>query len=168
MQKNHLKILVLTIFLTFFNQAISQELKQPKMSIVYKISKIKKDNPDKIKEILGKGNNINLTLSQGYTLLMWAVNNQYTHIVEYLINNNVNINKQDYKGNSALLYASNNNNNKVFNMLIKNGADIHLKNNGGQSPLINVVVKSDTEKLKTIILQKNKEQLALNKTYFEQ
>ena len=167
MKKN---IIIITgiILLLNINVVYAQENAYNKESIIYKISNIENDNPNKLKKALGEKNNINLTLSKGYSLLMWAVNNQFLKISQYLVENKVDINAQDRKGNSALLYATNKKNNDIFKLLIKNGADIHLKNNGGQSPLVNIIAKSNIEKLKIIISLKNKKELDLDNAYFEE
>ncbi len=113
--------------------------------------------PDsEIKKILKQNSYFGNADTHGYTMLMYAVFNRRTKIMEFIIEegrkkNNLPeiLERRDYDGNTALLLSAENNYLDEYKILEKNGAKTQIKNNDGytasmlakkNNPIGNVVI----------------------------
>lgn len=78
-----------------------------------------------------------LTDSNGFTPLMYCIQNDRNEMIDFLLDQNANINKQNKAGNTALFYAVFCSKNKIdiIEKLLNKGADMNLQNKSGISPL---------------------------------
>ena len=67
--------------------------------------------------------------TNGYTILMAAVNSNNYEMVEFLIKKGADVNKKDNTGKDAFLNAPYTRNIKLLKLLIKSGADVNTQDN---------------------------------------
>lgn len=91
---------------------------------------------DKIKKLLNKNVNVNVTDSAGYTALHYAARNGHCDTVEFLIQQGACVNCQTKSGKDTPLHrAAYIGNKKIVELLLKNSADAMLQNTDGQTCL---------------------------------
>ncbi|XP_037037865.1 putative ankyrin repeat protein RF_0381 [Bradysia coprophila] len=94
------------------------------------------ETPDRVKDLLEKGANINARDEDGDTALMNASNNGRYETVKFLIENGADVNATDTNGKTPLMFASAFDNSRIIKLLVDNGANINATDNSGWSALI--------------------------------
>lgn len=91
----------------------------------------------KIKELLGKGADINCRECNGQTPLIVTVSKLSTSIkaLKLLISSGASLDAADNKGNTALIYAAEKNNVGAMNELIDAGCNMDIQNKNGETAL---------------------------------
>lgn len=82
----------------------------------------KNEDFEKIKRIAGITKDINEVDENGWSALMFAINNNETKIVDILIDEGADVNIEDKDGNTPLKLARENGNRKIITLLFKAGA----------------------------------------------
>ncbi|CAH0549306.1 unnamed protein product [Brassicogethes aeneus] len=104
--------------------------------------------------LVSNGADINAQDINGYSPLIFAVDNNHTKITEYLINHGADVNLRGSKDNrTALHVAGLTGNVEMANVLVSNGADINAQDINGYSPLMFAVYKNHTETVEFLINQ---------------
>ncbi len=80
---------------------------------------------------------VNICDINGFTPLMYCIQNERPKMIAFLLEQNLDINKANKIGNTALFYAvfQSKNKTEVIEKLLKKGADMNISNNAGVSPL---------------------------------
>ena len=73
---------------------------------------------------------INVRDNNGFTPLLWAVQEKRYNAVEYLLLNGADVNIGDYEGFDAIYIASSQGNKKMFYLLVSYGAELTNSYNG--------------------------------------
>ena len=73
----------------------------------------------------------------GFTPLMYCIQNEREKMIDYLLEKNCDVNKINNIGNTALFYAvfKSKNKTETIEKLLKKGADMNIVNKNGISPL---------------------------------
>jgi ankyrin repeat protein len=104
-----------------------------------------------IKTAISAGANPNTTYgSVFFTLLIGAVDNENTDLVQFLLINGAQINRRDADEFTALHQAVYKGNEEIVTILLKNGAEVNAKDNLGRTPWD----LTDSEKIHAILKAK--------------
>ena len=96
---------------------------------------VRLNQPEMVKHLIDKGDNINAKDSEGWTPLMIAVKNNQPEIARILIDEGSEVNYKGPDGSTALINAIETKDIKTINRLIKANANVNLKSEKGESPL---------------------------------
>jgi len=114
-------------------------------------------NYSKVKKLIKKGGNLNFSIDkEGRTVLMQAIEDRSTDMIELYLKKgkNVNVNAVDNNGNTALMHEINTDYSDIkieyVRLLIDSGADVNHKNNFGMTPLEYAVRTDRKNSLETI------------------
>lgn len=117
-----------------------------------------KESPEKIKELLEKGADVNAQTIIGlkhHTPLMSAIAFYFdvdADIIKLLIDFGANVNARNEYGSTPLIFAAVQRNIEAIKILVKLGADIDAKNDNGNTPLIcATITNAPSEVIKTLI-----------------
>ncbi len=105
----------------------------------------------KVRELVDKGIDVNITDADGDNLLMSAVLRGWDDIIEIVIQKTNKINQVNREGFTALLYASTHDDEELINQLLELGADINARTNDGFSALMLAVANEETDAVKTLL-----------------
>jgi ankyrin repeat protein len=108
------------------------------------------DEP-RVNEFLDAGMDPDLTDGEGWTPLMWAVQNADIQMIQILIEAGADPSKSNYNEETALDFAIYQNDVKVINTLIQAGADPNLADSTGWTPLMTAVSNECTEAVKALL-----------------
>jgi len=104
------------------------------------------------KYMLSNGADVNDTLKDGRTPLMFTTYRSDTEALKLLLAKNPDLNKKDASGMTALMYACKNGARKDFiEVLVKAGCDIHAKNNEGKTALMFAVISDETDPMRFLV-----------------
>jgi len=95
-----------------------------------------KGSSNKIKELLKKGVDVNMSDVDGTTALMLACHESFLIIVDILIKAGANVNAQNDDGNTSLLLSSTK---SIISKLLDAGADPNIKDKMGKSIILNLL-----------------------------
>ncbi len=93
--------------------------------------------------LLNKGADIDASIHEGITPLMYAVQEGYIDVVKILVLNGADINKKPYNGISPLISSVINNNLEIAEYLIRNGADIDQPDFSEVTPLMYAIANGN-------------------------
>ena len=79
----------------------------------------------------------NISDSEGFTPLMYCIQNDRQEMIDFLLKKDIDVNKINNVGNTALFYAvfQSKNKTELIEKLLKKGANMNVTNNAGVSPL---------------------------------
>ncbi|MBP5274008.1 MAG: ankyrin repeat domain-containing protein [Abditibacteriota bacterium] len=109
-----------------------------------------------VQQLLAKKAPVNITDSQGFTPLHYAVCFNQLNITKLLINNRANLDCRDIEGYTPIYYAAQNKSEEIFNLLLRRGAStaatekttlLHMAAYGGN---INIIKSLLERKLSTV------------------
>jgi ankyrin repeat protein len=90
---------------------------------------------ERIKVLIGGGQNINAADAEGYTPLMWAALNGQVNAVSTLIHLGAALDAQDKEGYTALMWATQNKYETVVRQLLNAGATVNARDKHGYTAL---------------------------------
>jgi ankyrin repeat protein len=97
---------------------------------------VKSGNLDEIRVMIEKGQDINMPIPGGQTVLQFAVMQGDVAMVGLLLGNGADFDIEDPKtGMTPLLNAARDGRHEIVEMLVRFGADINTKNRDGDTPL---------------------------------
>ena len=90
-----------------------------------------------------------ITDINGFTPLMYCIQNEREKMIDFLLEKKCDVNKINNIGNTALFYAvfKSRNKTEIIEKLLKNGADMNIVNKSGISPL-SLANSMENEKVK--------------------
>ncbi|BCB96053.1 hypothetical protein JZK55_09750 [Dissulfurispira thermophila] len=88
-----------------------------------------------VKELLGKGADVNAKDSNGWTALIWAAMEGKIDVINFLISKGANVYVKDNMGWTALMRAATKGHTSVMELLINKGIDVNAKANDGWTAL---------------------------------
>lgn len=116
---------------------------------------ITKNNIDVSKALISNGADINLSISNGNTLLMYAAERKANEIAELLINSGLDIRKTNKGGDNAVHYCARSGNLPIIEKLASMGMDLGMKNEiNGKTPL-HLSVYNGQSKMADYLISKN-------------
>lgn len=100
------------------------------------INSIIENDIEWFKELINK-KGFDVTDKNGFTPLMYCIQNDRNQMIDYLLEKGCDVNKSNSIGNTALFYAvfKSKNKTEIIEKLLKNGADMNIVNKSGVSPL---------------------------------
>jgi len=105
----------------------------------------------RVKELLDTGIDLDITDGEGWTPLMWAVQNADAKMIQILLEAGANPNKLNNYEETALYFAIYQNNVEVIKTLILTGADPNLADSTGWTPLMSAVSDEKIESVKALL-----------------
>lgn len=112
---------------------------------------IKHNLPDKLKELIDTGADVNYVLPKGGNLIMAAICRKSTTLIPELILAGTNVNYKSFRCNTPLILASKKSIIDVSKFLIESGADVNAQNYRGYTPLIYASRNNDVNMVKLLI-----------------
>ncbi len=104
------------------------------------------------KYMLNNGADVNDTLKDGRTPLIFTTYHGDTEALKLLLAKSPGVNIKDKSGMTALMYACKNNAGKAFiEILMKAGCDIHAKNNEGKTALMYAVTSDEADSMRFLL-----------------
>lgn len=88
-------------------------------------------NVASIKELVGKGADVNSQDAYGWTALRYAVRSNNLGVVESLIAHGADVNLASYSGRTPLMSAIGNDFEQIVELLVKKGADLKMTDEDG-------------------------------------
>ena len=119
-------------------------------SVVEFVEEVKKNNTNKIKELIAQKADVNLTNKDGKTALMIAVSSGSDRAFDVLLDSDANVRAKDNAGDTALHYAAQQGDLKFVKKLIASRADVNAINGrAGHTPLDFALLyqRADTAKI---------------------
>lgn len=102
-----------------------------------------KGNADEVKRLLSLGADINESVQDGMTALMYAAEKNYMGIAKILIERGAEVNIYNDYGESPLIIAVKNNNIEIAELLILNGAGIDRTDSEEVTPLMHAIANGN-------------------------
>lgn len=118
------------------------------------LAAVKEGDFGTLRRELLRGENPNLSDSDGLTLMMHAVRNEFIDLIELLVENQANLLAIDRDGNTALHWAGIHGSYESAALLISLGATPDTPNNRGETALM-VAVREDDRGIVELMLQAN-------------
>lgn len=145
-----LKLLEYNVFLGIGDTTFFQKSKNPLLDAV------RKDNIELVKRALSENtSNVNDIDSNGYTVLMHAIENEKHGVTEFLLNNGADVNIKNNDGFTALAFAIEKGNGDLIQELLNRGADANTKSNDGMTYLMIAAMIGSTEIMKIFLAKGN-------------
>jgi uncharacterized protein len=94
-----------------------------------------KNNLPKVKELIGKGTNINSADNYGYSALHIASSKKLIDMAFVLVNNGIDVNLQDKNGLTILHYVAEYNQLSLAKEVLAKGANLSIADKHGNEPL---------------------------------
>ena len=113
---------------------------------------VKEGDFDTLRSEILRGENVNLADNDGLTLLMHAVRNEYTDLIELLADNQANMLAADRDGNTALHWAGIQQAYDSTVVLMSLGANPNVQNRRGETALM-VAIRADDRAIVELMLQ---------------
>jgi ankyrin repeat protein len=108
---------------------------------------------DAVRQILGKGADVNVRTVKGETALMTAALNGDFRMVSLLIRKGANPNLKDVHGDTALTLAATKGHANIVRSLLMRGADVNARNVRGTTPLMWAAAFGHERVVKLLILK---------------
>lgn len=99
----------------------------------------------------GASKSVNAVDENGWTALMYAIQNGNTEMVKFLLTKKANLNIVTKDGNSALIFASENGNTEIVKTLLAAGAKVNTINKYGQTALMYASQNGHTDIVKVLL-----------------
>lgn len=112
---------------------------------------VEKNKYDLVVYLLSKNINIDVHGKNGWTALMYAVNNSNEDMVKLLLSENANVNSRNGNGGTALMLASYNGNENIVKLLLSKNVDINAQDYDGWTPLM-IAVSRNNENIVKLLL----------------
>ena len=105
-----------------------------------------------VKDLLGKGANVNAKDQTGKTALLWvAPARDNPEMVKLLIANGADVNAKDNEGVTALMIAASQSNPGILAELVDAGAEINDQNNAGGTALMAAASHANLDEIKILL-----------------
>lgn len=114
-------------------------------------SAVKQENVDRIKKLIKKGTQIDVTNQQGETALHHAISMNLIDIARQLIVLGANCNVQDNNGNTPLYIAIKEKYEPLVSLLLYHGANTTIKNKSGKTAL-ELAIENPHSKIFTLLI----------------
>ena len=99
----------------------------------------------------GASKSVNAVDENGWTALMYAIQNGNTEMVKFLLTKKANLNIVTKDGNTALIFASENGNTEIVKTLLAAGAKVNTINKYGQTALMYASQNGHTDIVKVLL-----------------
>lgn len=127
------------------NTTITTPMKQQEI-----IDAVKKNDTTKVSNALKQGADVNITDSEGRSLLLIATNLQLTNMAKLLVANGADVNQQAKNQDSAFLYAGATGQTELLKVFLANGAKFDIFNRYHGTALIPACERGHIETVKLL------------------
>lgn len=105
-----------------------------------------------VKDLLGKGANLNARDDLGRTALLWiAPAKDNPEMAKFLISKGADVNAKDNQGETALMIAASQSNPGIVTALLEGGAEVDSQNKTGRTALMAAAFRANLEEIKILL-----------------